>query len=159
MPRKGLRPRDRRELPPPDFRYNSVLITRFVNKINFQGKKLAAERILYGAMDIIKEKTKEDPLMVLTKAIENVRPMVEVKARRVGGANYQVPIEVKPNRSSSLAMRWILGAARDRKGANMADHLAEELLLAFKKEGSAFKKREDAHRMAEANRAFAHYRW
>ena len=97
--------------------------------------------------------------MVLTKAIENVRPMVEVKARRVGGANYQVPIEVKPSRGSSLAMRWILNAARDRKGAPMHVHLAEELLLAFKKEGTAFKKREDAHRMAEANRAFAHYRW
>ncbi len=159
MPRKGLRPRDRRPLPPPDFRYNSVLVARFVNKINFQGKRLAAERILYGALDIIKEKTKEDPLAVFTKAIENVRPLVEVKARRVGGANYQVPIEVKPARGSSLAMRWILGAARDRKGAHMEEHLAEELILAFKKEGSAFKKREDAHRMAEANRAFAHYRW
>lgn len=159
MPRKGLRPRDRRPLPPPDFRYNSVLVARFVNKINFQGKRLAAERILYGALDIVKEKTKEDPLAVFTKAIENVRPLVEVKARRVGGANYQVPIEVKPARGSSLAMRWILGAARDRKGAHMEEHLAEELILAFKKEGSAFKKREDAHRMAEANRAFAHYRW
>jgi len=136
-----------------------VLVSRFVNKINFQGKKLAAEGILYGAMDIIKEKTKEDALIVLTKAIENVRPMVEVKARRVGGANYQVPIEVKANRGSSLAMRWILNAARTRKGAPMHVHLAEELLLAFKKEGTAFKKREDAHRMAEANRAFAHYRW
>ncbi len=159
MPRKGLRPRDRRELPPPDFRYNSVLVSRFINKINFQGKKLAAESILYGAMDIIKIKAKEDALVVLTKAIENVRPMVEVKARRVGGANYQVPIEVKASRGSSLAMRWILNAARDRKGAPMHEHLAEELLLAFKKEGTAFKKREDAHRMAEANRAFAHYRW
>jgi len=146
-------------LPPPDFKHNSVLVSRFVNKINFQGKKLASERILYGAMDIIKEKTKEDPLAVFTKAIENIRPLVEVKARRVGGANYQVPIEVKPNRGSSLAMRWILGAARSRKGAPMAESLAEELILAFKKEGSAFKKREDAHRMAEANRAFAHYRW
>ena len=159
MPRKGLRPRDRRPLPAPDFRYNSVLVSRFINKINFQGKKLAAESILYGAMDIIKEKTKEDALMVFTKAIENVRPMVEVKARRVGGANYQVPIEVSANRGSSLAMRWILTAARARKGANMADHLAEELMLSYKKEGSAFKKREDTHRMAEANRAFAHYRW
>jgi small subunit ribosomal protein S7 len=146
-------------LPPPDFKHNSVLVSRFVNKINFQGKKLAAERILYGAMDIVKEKTKEDPLVVFTKAIENIRPLVEVKARRVGGANYQVPIEVKAGRGSSLAMRWILGAARSRKGAPMAEALAEELLLAFKKEGAAYKKREDAHRMAEANRAFAHYRW
>ena len=159
MPRKGLRPRDRRPLPPPDFKYTSVLVSRFINKINFQGKKLAAERILYNAMDIIKEKTKEDALAVFTKAIENIRPMVEVKARRVGGANYQVPIEVKPARGTSLAMRWILDAARSRKGAHMEAHLAEELLLAYKKEGSAFKKREDAHRMAEANRAFAHYRW
>ena len=159
MPRKGLRPRDRRPLPPPDFKYNSVLVSRFVNKINFQGKRLTAESILYGALDIIKEKTKEDPLAVFTKAVENVRPLVEVKARRVGGANYQVPIEVKPARGSSLAMRWILGAARARKGAHMEEHLAEELILAFKKEGSAYKKREDAHRMAEANRAFAHFRW
>ncbi len=159
MPRKGLRPRDRRELPPPDFKYNSVLVSRLVNRINFQGKKLAAEKVVYGAMDVIKEKTKEDPLIVLTKAIENIRPLLEVKARRVGGANYQVPIEVKPLRSSTLAMRWILAAARTRKGLPMAQLLAEELLLAYKKEGAAFKKREDTHRMAEANRAFAHYRW
>jgi len=159
MPRKGLRPRDRRPLPPPDFKYTSVLVSRFINKINFQGKKLAAERILYNAMDIIKEKTKEDALVVFTKAIENVRPILEVKARRVGGANYQVPIEVRPARSSTLAMRWILGASRDRKGRPMAEQLAEEILLAYKKEGAAFKKREDTHRMAEANRAFAHYRW
>jgi len=159
MPRKGLRPRDRRELPPPDFKYNSVLVSRFINKINFQGKKLAAEKIVYGAMEIIKEKTKEDPLQVFTKAIENVRPLLEVKARRVGGANYQVPIEVKPLRGSTLAMRWILAASRVRKGMPMHQLLAEELILAFRKEGAAFKKREDTHRMADANRAFAHYRW
>ncbi len=159
MPRKGLRPRDRREAPPPDFKFNSVLISRFVNRLNFQGKKTAAEKIIYAALEIIAEKTKEDALMVFTKAIENVRPILEVKARRVGGANYQVPIEVRPARSSTLAMRWILGAARDRKGRPMAEQLAEEMLLAYKKEGAAFKKREDTHRMAEANRAFAHYRW
>ncbi len=159
MPRKGLRPRDRREAPPPEFKYNSVLLARMINRMNFQGKKLVGERIVYTALDIIQEKTKEDPLMVFTKAIETVRPLLEVKARRVGGANYQVPIEVRPARSATLAMRWILGAARDRKGRPMAEHLAEEILLAYKKEGAAFKKREDTHRMAEANRAFAHYRW
>ena len=159
MPRKGLRPRDRREAPPPEFKYNSVLLARMINRMNFQGKKLVGERIVYTALDIIQEKTKEDPLMVFTKAIETVRPLLEVKARRVGGANHQVPIEVRPARSATLAMRWILGAARDRKGRPMAEHLAEEILLAYKKEGAAFKKREDTHRMAEANRAFAHYRW
>lgn len=159
MPRKGLRPRDRRALPGPDYKYMSPLVSRLINRINFQGKKLAAERVVYGAMDVIKEKTKEDPLMVLTKAIETIKPMLEVKARRVGGANYQVPIEVNPLRGTTLAMRWILAAARSRKGLPMAQLLAEELILAYKKEGTAFKKREDTHRMAEANRAFAHYRW
>ena len=159
MPRKGLRPRDRREAPPPDFKYNSVLVSRLVNRMNFQGKKIVGERIVYDALTIIGDKTKEDALAVFTKAIENVRPLLEVKARRVGGANYQVPIEVRPARSTTLAMRWILGAARDRKGRPMAEQLAEEILLAYKKEGAAFKKREDTHRMAEANRAFAHYRW
>jgi len=159
MPRKGLRPRDRRDAPPPDFKFNSVLISRFVNRINFQGKKTVAERIVYDALQIVGNKIKEDALMVFTKAIENVRPILEVKARRVGGANYQVPIEVRPARSSTLAMRWMLNAARDRKGRPMAEQLAEEILLAYKKEGAAFKKREDTHRMAEANRAFAHYRW
>ncbi len=159
MPRKGLKPRERRAAPPPDFKYNSVLISKMINRVNFQGKKIVGERIVYGALDIIAEKTKEDALMVFTKAIDNVHPLLEVKSRRVGGANYQVPIEVRPARSITLAMRWILGAARDRKGRPMAEHLAEEVLLAYKKEGSAFKKREDVHRMAEANRAFAHYRW
>jgi len=159
MPRKGLKPRERRAAPPADFKFNSVLVSRIINRVNFQGKKIVGERIVYGALDIIAEKTKEDPLMVFTKAIETVRPLLEVKARRVGGANYQVPIEVRPARSATLAMRWILGAARDRKGRPMAEHLAEEILLAYKKEGAAFKKREDTHRMAEANRAFAHYRW
>ena len=159
MPRKGLRPRDRREAPAPDYKYNSVLVSRFVNRMNFNGKKTIGEKILYTAMDILAEKTKEDSLEVLTKAIENVRPLVEVKARRVGGANYQVPIEVKPVRSTTLAMRWILAAARVRKGRPMAEKLAEEIILGSKKEGTAFKKREDVHRMAEANRAFAHFKW
>jgi len=159
MPRKGLRPRDRREAPAPDFKYNSVLVSRFINRMNFEGKRTVSERVVYEAMDIIAEKTKENSLDVFSKAIENVRPLVEVKARRVGGANYQVPIEVRPVRSTTLAMRWILDAARSRKGRPMAEQLAEELLLAYKKEGTAIKKREDTHRMAEANRAFAHYRW
>ena len=159
MPRKGLRPRDRRGLPPADFKYSSVLVSRLINKLNYRGQKHAAESIMYGAMDIMAERTKEDALNVLTKAIENVRPLLEVKARRVGGATYQVPIEVNPTRSSTLAMRWILDAARAKSGKPMAVRLAEELLAASKKEGVAFKKREDMHKMAESNRAFAHYRW
>ena len=159
MPRKGLRPRDKRALPAPDYKYNSVLVSRFINKLNFEGKTTTAERILDDAMAIIAEKTKENALDVFTKCIENVRPLVEVKARRVGGANYQVPTEVKPLRSTSLAMRWLIGAAQSRKGRPMAEKLAEEIILGAKKEGTAFKKREDVHRMAEANRAFAHFKW
>lgn len=159
MPRKGLRPRDRRPQPAPDFKYNSVLVSRFINKLNFEGKTATAERILNDVMAIIAEKTKEDSLTVFNKCIENVRPLVEVKARRVGGATYQVPTEVKPLRSSSLAMRWLIGAAQSRKGRPMAEKLAEEIILGAKKEGTAFKKREDVHKMAEANRAFAHFKW
>ena len=159
MPRKGLRPRDRRELPSGDFKFNSVLVSRFVNKLNFQGKKSKAQGVVYGAMEYLHEKTKEDAVTVLNKAIENVRPLLEVRPRRVGGATYQVPNEVRPMRSSTLAMRWIIDAARARTGKPMAEKLGEELLLAARKEGSAFKKREDTHKMAEANRAFAHYRW
>lgn len=159
MPRKGLRPRDRRPQPAPDYKYNSVLVSRFVNKLNFAGKTSTAERLLDDAMAIIAEKTKENAIDVFTKCIENVRPLVEVKARRVGGANYQVPTEVRPLRSSSLAMRWLIGAAQSRKGRPMAEKLAEEIMLGAKKEGTAFKKREDVHKMAEANRAFAHFKW
>ncbi len=159
MPRKGLRPRDRRDLPPADFKHNSVLVSRFVNKLNFQGKRSRAEHVIYGAMSYLHEKTKEDPVALLTKAIENVRPLLEVRPRRVGGATYQVPNEVRPMRSSTLAMRWIIDAARERTGKPMAEKLGEELLLATRKEGTAFKKREDTHKMADANRAFAHYRW
>ena len=159
MPRKGLRPRDRRPLPAPDYKYNSVLVARFINKLNFEGKTSTAERILDDALDIIAEKTKENAMDVFNKCIENVRPLVEVKARRVGGANYQVPTEVKPLRSTSLAMRWLIDAAQSRKGRPMAEKLAEEIILGAKKEGTAFKKREDVHRMAEANRAFAHFKW
>ena len=159
MPRKGLRPRDRRPLPNPDYKYNSVLVARFINKLNFQGKTSTAERILDDALDIIAKKTKENAMDVFNKCIENVRPLVEVKARRVGGANYQVPTEVKPLRSTSLAMRWLIDAAQSRKGRPMAEKLAEEIILGSKKEGTAFKKREDVHRMAEANRAFAHFKF
>ena len=159
MPRKGLRPRDRRGLPPADYKYSSVLVSRLVNKLNYQGNKLAAERVVYDAMDIMAERAKQDALNVLTTAIENVRPLLEVKARRVGGATYQVPIEVQPTRSTTIAMRWIIDAARQKTGKPMAVRLADELLSASKKEGLAFKKREDTHKMAEANRAFAHYRW
>lgn len=159
MPRKGLRPRDRRPLPAPDYKYNSVLVARFINKLNFEGKTSTAQRILDDALDIIAQKTKENAMDVFNKCIENVRPLVEVKARRVGGANYQVPTEVKPLRSTSLAMRWLIDAAQSRKGRPMAEKLAEEIILGAKKEGTAFKKREDVHRMAEANRAFAHFKF
>ena len=134
-------------------------MSRFINKLNFQGKTSTAERILDDALEIIAQKTKENAMDVFNKCIENVRPLVEVKARRVGGANYQVPTEVKPLRSTSLAMRWLIDAAQSRKGRPMAEKLAEEIILGSKKEGSAFKKREDVHRMAEANRAFAHFKF
>ncbi|MDR0291730.1 MAG: 30S ribosomal protein S7 [Elusimicrobium sp.] len=159
MPRKGLRPRDRRPAPEADYKYGSVLVARFVNKINFTGKKATAEKIVSDSMDIIAEKTKEDAMSVFNRCIETVRPLLELKARRVGGATYQVPVEVKPVRSTSLAMCWLLDAARSRKGRPMAEKLAEEIILGSKKEGAAFKKREDTHRMAEANRAFAHFKW
>ncbi|MBI5629343.1 MAG: 30S ribosomal protein S7 [Elusimicrobia bacterium] len=159
MPRKGLRPRDRRGLAPADHKYHSVLVSRFINKLNYQGKKSTVEGVMYDAMGIVADKTKQDALVVFTQAIENVRPLLEVKARRVGGATYQVPVEVQQNRSTTIAMRWIIDAARQKSGKPMASRLAEEILSANKKEGIAFKKREDTHKMAEANRAFAHYRW
>ncbi|MBI3550381.1 MAG: 30S ribosomal protein S7 [Elusimicrobia bacterium] len=159
MPRKGLRPRDRRDLPPADYKFQSVLLSRLVNKMNFQGRRAAAEKVVYGAMEIIQEKTKEAPVTILEKAIENVRPQLEVRPRRVGGATYQVPTEVRPLRSSTVALRWIIDATQNRMGKPSAVRLAEEIMAAAKKEGIAFKKREDTHKMAEANRAFAHYRW
>lgn len=159
MSRKMIKPRDRRGLPDPDFKYNSVTVARLVNRMNFAGKKSTAEKILYGAFDIIKEKTKENPLEVFNRAIENVRPLLEVRPRRVGGATYQVPMEVEKIRSTALAMRWIMDFARARTGKPMAVRLADELLEASRKEGSAMKKRSDTHKMAEANKAFAHYRW
>jgi len=144
----------------PDPKCNSKLITRFVNVIMEKGKRSLAEDIMYNAMDIVTKKTGDtNSLEVLQKAIDNVRPLLEIKPRRVGGATYQVPIEVKSDRGTSIAMRWLRDFARQKKGKPMDEKLADELVDAFKSQGSAMKKREDMHRMAEANKAFAHYRW
>jgi small subunit ribosomal protein S7 len=143
----------------PDSVYNSVAVAQFINHIMKKGKKSVARKIVYDAFDIIKEKTKKDPLEVFEKAIENAAPMLEVKPKRVGGATYQVPMEVKGNRKVALAIRWIIGASRGKKGKPMKEKLAEELILTLNNEGAAIKKKEDMHRMAEANRAFAHFAW
>ncbi|MFA5355588.1 MAG: 30S ribosomal protein S7 [Candidatus Paceibacterota bacterium] len=143
----------------PDSVYNSVAVAQFINHIMKKGKKSVARKIVYDAFDIIKEKTKKDPLEVFEKAIENAAPMLEVKPKRVGGATYQVPMEVKGNRKMALAIRWIIGASRGKKGKPMKEKLAEELILTLNNEGTAIKKKEDMHRMAEANRAFAHFAW
>ncbi|HHS96635.1 MAG TPA: 30S ribosomal protein S7 [Chloroflexi bacterium] len=156
MPRRYRPPRRKVE---PDIRYNSELVARFINKVMKDGKKSLATRIVYNAMDLIEERTKRPALEVFEQAIRNVSPVLEVKPRRVGGATYQVPVEVPPHRQISLAMRWIIAAARQRPGKSMAEKLAAELIDAANKTGAAIKKREDTHRMAEANRAFAHYRW
>ena len=153
----------RREVPKrvilPDPKFGSERLTKFMNMVMKNGKKAVAERILYGALDRITEKNSGDPLEVLEKALENVSPMVEVKSRRVGGATYQVPVEVRVARRQTLAMRWIIDAARKRGEKSMQQKLAGELMDAAEQRGSAVKKREDTHRMAEANKAFAHYRW
>jgi small subunit ribosomal protein S7 len=143
----------------PDPKYRDVLLARFINYIMRRGKKSVAERIVYDAIDIIEEQTGQNGLEVLKKGIENVKPVLEVTSRRVGGATYQVPIEVRPNRRLALAMRWIISFAKARHEKTMAEKLAAELLLAYKREGPSIKKREDTHKMAEANKAFAHYRW
>ncbi len=143
----------------PDPLYNSKLVTKLINTIMIDGKKGTAQKILYKSFDMIKERTAEEPLEVFNKAMENIQPALEVKSRRVGGANYQVPIEVKPDRARALAMRWLTNAARARGGHSMAENLANELIDASNGVGAAVKKREDTHRMAEANKAFAHYRW
>jgi small subunit ribosomal protein S7 len=143
----------------PDPKYGDVLLARFINYVMRRGKKSTAERIVYDAIDIIEDKTGQNGLEVIKRAIENVKPVLEVTSRRVGGATYQVPIEVRPNRRLALAMRWIIGYSKDRHERTMAEKLAVELLNAFNKEGPSIKKREDTHRMAEANKAFAHYRW
>ena len=141
----------------PDVKYDSVALTRFTNYIMKNGRKYAAEKVIYRAMDIIKEKLKLEPLVVFEKALENAAPTVAVVSRRVGGANYQIPEEVRPDRKFVLAARWIIAAARAKKGKGMGEKLAEELLAAYNNEGSAIKKKQDVHRMAEANRAFAHF--
>jgi small subunit ribosomal protein S7 len=144
----------------PDPVYNSALVTKFLNTVMSEGKRSTAERILYRSFEIIRERTGDDPLKVFKKALDNVKPTLEVKSRRVGGSNYQVPIEVNPNRRLSLSIRWLVGYARARgDGKTMQEKLANELMDASNLRGGAVKKREDTHRMAEANKAFAHYRW
>jgi small subunit ribosomal protein S7 len=156
MPRRGI---IKKRKTPADPFYNSTLISRFVNLFLKKGKKSVAEKVIYGAMDIVQQKTKEDPLKAFEKAIENVRPLLETKSRRVGGATYQVPIEVPTDRSVAVGVRWLLNYSRARSGKSMAEKLAAEIMDAMNLRGGAIKKREDTHKMAEANRAFAHYRW
>jgi len=156
MPRKG--DVSRREVMP-DTIYGSPLVQKFINSMMWDGKRNTAQRVFYTAMEQVGKKTNEDPMKTFNKAVENVKPVLEVKTRRVGGANYQVPVEVNPFRRQSLAIRWLIGYARDRAGKTMSDRLAEELIDAANNRGGAFKKKEDVHRMAEANKAFAHYRW
>ncbi|MEW6572453.1 MAG: 30S ribosomal protein S7 [Bacillota bacterium] len=156
MPRKGPVPR-REVLPDPV--YQSRFLTKLINQVMLQGKKSIAEKICYGAFDIIRQKTGKDPLEVFEQAMKNVMPVLEVRARRVGGANYQVPVEVRPARRQTLAIRWLTNYARQRAGKTMEEKLAAEIMDAAQGVGGAAKKREDTHRMAEANKAFAHYRW
>ena len=156
MPRKRLIPKKKLN---PDPVYNSLSVSKFTNMIMLDGKKRVAEKILYSALEILAKNSKEDPITMMDKALHNVSPSVEVKSRRVGGSNYQVPVEVNTKRKQSLAMRWILEAADKRNEKTMKNKLAAELLDAYDNKGSAVKKREDVHKMAEANKAFAHYRW
>lgn len=156
MPRKGPVPK-REVLPDPI--YSSKLVTKFVNRLMYDGKKGAAEKIFYNALNILAEKTGEDPMQAFEKALDNVKPHMEVKARRVGGATYQVPMEVRPDRQISLSIRWLINYARARGEKGMTAKLSNELLDAYNSRGGAVKKREDTHRMADANKAFAHYRW
>ena len=156
MPRRR-RAQERKILPDP--KYKSTIVAKFINGMMLDGKRSIAEHIFYDAMDIIENKTKEDPLSVFNQAMENVAPILEVKSRRVGGATYQVPIEVREKRRKTLAIRWLVLYSRQRSEKTMAEKLANELLAAYKKEGTTIKKREDTHRMAEANKAFAHFRW
>tara|TARA_B100000029_G_C17118044_1_gene794032 strand:+ start:138 stop:608 length:471 start_codon:yes stop_codon:yes gene_type:complete len=143
----------------PDPKYQSLILTKFINFIMYDGKRAVAEKIIYTALDRIKEKTKQDPIKIFNDAISKVRPNLEVRSRRVGGATYQVPVEVKSKRSQTLALRWILEASRKRKNKTMSDKLFNELMDASQGKGSSIKKREDTHKMAESNKAFAHYRW
>ena len=156
MPRRGNVPK--REILP-DPMYNSVLVTKLVNSIMLDGKKGVAQKVVYGAFDIIKDKTEKDPLEVFTQAMENIMPSLEVKARRVGGATYQVPMEVRPARRQTLALRWLVEFSRKRGEKTMAERLCAEIIDASNNTGAAVKRKEEMHRMAEANKAFAHYRW
>lgn len=156
MPRKGSVPR-REVLPDPI--YHSRVLTKMINQLMLDGKKGTADRICYDALEVVSQKTGEPAIEVFEQALKNIMPVLEVKARRVGGANYQVPIEVRPERRQTLAIRWLISYARERGGRSMQDKLAAEILDAYNSTGGAVKKREDVHRMAEANKAFAHYRW
>lgn len=156
MPRRKVT--DKREVLP-DPSYNSKLVSKFVNLIMKDGKRSVAQKVFYGAFDVIKSKTGDDPLKIFKTAVENVKPAIEVKSRRVGGATYQVPVDVKPQRRVALAFRWIIGFAQKRSEKTMKEKLAAELLDAANKTGASIKKRDDTHKMAEANKAFAHYRW
>jgi small subunit ribosomal protein S7 len=149
---------DKREILP-DPKFNNVVVTKFMNSIMYAGKKSVAENIVYGALDEIEKKTKQNPLSVFQQALDNVMPTIEVRSRRVGGATYQVPVEVRSSRRQALGIRWIISAARERNEKTMTERLSAELLDASNNRGNAVKKREDTHRMAEANRAFSHYRW
>jgi small subunit ribosomal protein S7 len=156
MPRRNRPPK--REIAP-DIKYNSELVARFINKLMFEGKKSTAQRVFYDALDMVEARSKRPGLEVFEQAVRNVTPILEVKPRRVGGATYQVPVEVRPDRRMSLAIRWLVDTARKRSGKSMAEKLAGEFLDAANNTGATIKKREDTHKMAEANRAFAHYRW
>ena len=153
------RPVKKRNIPKPDIKYGSDRLEKFINNVMWSGKKETARAIVYKAFDIIKEKTGQEPLEVFDAAIKNVGPAIEVRSRRVGGANYQVPREVRPERKQALAYRWILDAARSKKGKSMDKKLAEEIMQAFNNEGAAIKKRDDTRKMAESNKAFAHLAW
>ena len=142
-----------------DPKYGSPVVSKLINKMMYGGKKTTAEKIIYDALDKIKEKTKEDPIKIFNEAIKNVKPNLEVRSRRVGGATYQVPVEVKTNRSQALAIRWLINASRKRKDKKMSDKIFNEIYDAYQNRGSAIKKKEDMHKMAESNKAFAHFRW
>ena len=143
----------------PDARYGSLILSKFINFVMYDGKKAVAEKIIYSVFEQIKNKTKEDPVKIFNEAINNIRPNLEVRSRRVGGSTYQIPVEVKTKRSQTLALRWLLEASKKRKNKTMSDKLFNELMDAYQKKGFAIKKREDTHKMAESNKAFAHYRW
>jgi len=156
MPRRARA--KKREIPP-DAKYQNVIVAKFINKVMNNGKKATAERTVYSALENVEKQEKKDAVTILEQVVKNATPLLQVKPRRVGGATYQVPVEVEPGRGQSLAIRWLVNSARDRAGKSMAEKLAAEFGDAFKEQGATIKKREDTHKMAEANRAFAHYRW